>query len=405
MRIILCSNSPETGELIRKAIAPLGWHAESNLDPRSLRDEVASSPKPTLVVLSTTIQGVSGIRIAETLAAIETSKPVSVILVGMDNSVNAISGAYEAGADDYIVLPCDPTLISARLGAAARRLNRFEHMLVKKRASPHWHTHEPAAPVAKKPHTVEPIAPSAPAAPGERATSNNLGEEFLSIPTLRDAKEHTLTSFKTLKIPGVVALENIEFEDSDRVLGAWSTLLLPSRNLWLDVVVEMDRRSADFLFRHITGSRPATSADSTSAIFELVKTLKNELQHSFEKDGEEVLLPMLPRRAFSSDLNGLGQFIVDRMRLALGSMSLQVCVSYFASQRNAVFKKIEHLQSKEVTDEIIPLADSHHPLLNRGVMLDERKLDQLKSRFIRSTEDVGIRVYEPSVVSSMFQSG
>ncbi|NBV84936.1 MAG: DNA-binding response regulator [Verrucomicrobia bacterium] len=404
MRIILCPNSPETGELIRKAIMPLGWNAESNLDPRSVRDEVAASQKPTLVVLSTSINGISGLRITETLAGLDTFKPVSVILVGTDNSVNAISSAYEAGADDYIVLPCDTTLISSRLGAAARRLNRFEHMLVRKRASPHWHTHEAAAPVSQRPSTVEPVVPTAPSAPGERATANNLGEEFLSIPTLRDAKEHTLSSFKTLRIPGVVALDNIEFEDSDRVLGAWSTLLLPSRNLWLDVVAEMDRRSADFLYRHITGSRPATSADSTSAIFELVKTLKNELQKSFEKDGEEVLLPTLPRRAFASDLNGLGKFVVDRMRLALGSMSLQVCVSYFASQRDAVFKKIEHLQPREVTDEIIPLANSLHPLLNRGVMLDDRKLDQLKSRFIRSTEEVGIRVYEPSAVSSMFQS-
>lgn len=416
MKVLLCPNSKTTEEIIRRATAPLGLTVESNTDIRHATDLIAACEEPVLVILSTEVGAVSGlhtvsgIRVCEELTAAETSRPISVILVGNDASVEGIARAFAAGADEYLILPSETTLLSARIGAAARRLVRFEHMPIAEKRSSSNRTTTFAVPVgsAKPSSERTPVGASvAHDPPGfpttERSTSNTLGEQFLSIPTLRDAKAHTLNGFKALHISGVVQLENIQFADSEPSMGAWSALLLPSRNLWLDVVVETDRRSADYLYRHLSGVKPVTSADSASAMIQLVKTLKEQLQDSFVVDGEEVIMPILPRRVPSSELSGLGRFVVDRMRLALGSSDLQVCVSYFASQRASIYKKLENLRARDVTDEIIPMPEGNHPLLNRGVMLDERKLSLLRNRFISKADDVGLRVFEPSAVSSVIQ--
>jgi CheY-like chemotaxis protein len=427
MKVFLCPNSQATEQLIRKAASPLGLTVESSMDVRHLTDMIAASEEPVLVLMSTQIGDVSGLSVCEELTAAETSRPISVLLMGNDTSVGAIANAFASGADDYLMLPSESTLLSARIGAAARRLVRFEHMpawekktssnrafttpvpLGAVKPSPKPSSSVPTPPVAPPPpsHPSPAPVPLAYEPPGfptsERETSNTLSEQFMMIPTIRDAKSHTLNGFKALHIPGVVQLENIQFEDSEPSMGAWSALLLPSRNLWLDVVVETDRRSAEFLYRHLSGVKPVTAADSASAMVQLVKTLKEQLQHAFLVDGEEVIMPILPRRVPASELSGLGRFVVDRMRLALGSSNLQVCVSYYASERASIYKKIEHLRPRDVTDEVIPLPEGHHPLLNRGVMLDDRKLNLLRNRFISQENDVGIRVFEPSAVSSVIQ--
>lgn len=405
MKVVLCTNESETEVLVRKAVAPLGITIESSSDVRYVTDMIAAAETPVLLVMSVNVGGVSGLSVCEELTAAETSRVISVILLGRDNGVKAIASAFAAGADDYVALPCDVTLLAAHIGAAARRLVRFEHMprLEKKTSSNRVHTME--VPMTPRP-VVTGRAPveMAPEAPGtERRPLNTLGERFLSIPTLREAKKHTLDGFKSLHIPGVVELESISFSASEPSIGAWSALLLPAKNLWLDVVVETDRKSADFLYRHLSGVKPVTSADSASAMIQLVKTLKEQLQESFQKSGNEVILPILPRRVPASELNGLGRFVVDRMRLAVGSSNVQVCVSYFASERASIYKKIEQLRPREVTDEMIPLPEGNHPLLNRGVMLDERKLNLLRNRFISHESEIGIRVFEPSAVSSVIQ--
>jgi CheY-like chemotaxis protein len=415
MKVFLCPNSKLTEETIRRAVDPLGLTIESSTDIRHTTDMIAASEEPVLVILSTEVGAVSGLHtvsglsVCAELTAAETSRPISVILVGNDSSVEGIASAFASGADEYLILPSETTLLSARIGAAARRLVRFEHMPQADKKTSSNRTSTFAVPVgtpSKAPSGAagSPAASeSADLATSERVSSNTLGEQFMAIPTLRDAKAHTLNGFKALHVPGVVQLENILFDDTEPSMGAWSALLLPTRNLWLDVVVETDRRSADYLYRHLSGVKPVTAADSASAMIQLVKTLKEQLQHSFVVDGEEVIMPILPRRIPSSELSGLGRFVVDRMRLALGSSDLQVCVSYFASERASIYKKIEHLRSRDVTDEIIPMPEGNHPLLNRGVMLDDRKLNLLRNRFISKPDDVGIRVFEPSAVSSVIQ--
>ncbi|MEY2600293.1 MAG: hypothetical protein RLZZ142_2552, partial [Verrucomicrobiota bacterium] len=328
MKVVLCPNSLETEATVRKAVAPLGLTLESSTDLLYVTNAIAASETPVLVILCTNMAGISGLSVCEELTAPETSRPVSVILLGTDNNVKTIAAAFAAGADDYLALPCDPTLLAAHIGAAARRLVRFEHLpgFVKTTSSTRQRTVE--VPL-QTPPPVPAAAPAEFVPTSDRVTENSMAERFLSIPTLRNAKTHTLAGFKALHIPGVVELDMIRFGANEPTMGAWSALLLPTRNLWLDVIAETDRKSADFLYRHLSGVKPVTSEDSASALIALVKTLKEQMQASFQSDGDEVILPILPRRIPAAELEGLGRFMVDRMRLAVGSTHIQVCVSYF----------------------------------------------------------------------------
>ncbi|MEI6714173.1 MAG: hypothetical protein WCO60_10500 [Verrucomicrobiota bacterium] len=400
MKVFLHLNSRETEDMMREVVAPLGVTIESSSNPRVTKDTIAAADCPVLAILSVSAGQASALTLCEELTATHTNKPVSVILLGTDNTVNSVAKAFASGADDYIALPCNVTVLAAQIGAAVRRMKRF---------GPTEKIREPSSssrktgsllstPTSRASESVHHLGEASTSA---RPSENRVKDEFLSIPTLRDAKIHTLNGFKELQVPSVVELESIPYLEPETTIGAWSTILIPSKNLWLDVLVESDQRSADFLFHHFTGTNAMTSHDSTSAMIQVVKTLKEQVKASFQASGEEVILPILPRRVPTSELGELSKFLVDRIRLAVGSSHIQVCVSYFVCERVSIYKQITELRPRDITDELIPLPESNHPLLNRGVMLDERKLKLLRNRFLTQESHAGIRVFEASLVSSM----
>jgi len=54
------------------------------------------------------------------------SSSVSVIILGTDHTVESIAGAFAAGADDYICIPCAPAVLQARIGGAVRQVQHIE---------------------------------------------------------------------------------------------------------------------------------------------------------------------------------------------------------------------------------------------------------------------------------------
>jgi hypothetical protein len=163
--------------------------------------------------------------------------------------------------------------------------------------------------------------------------------------------------------------------------------------------VEADRKSAEFLYHEFSGKNAMTTADTVNAMIQLTDAIKGEMQGSFLMEGDDVVTPIQPCRILKAELLSIESLVVDRIQLAVGSSSVQVCISYYASERASDYKRIEQLKIHDVTGEMIPLPHGNHPLLNVGVSLDERKLDLLKNRFLSHENEVGIQVFAPSAMA------
>jgi DNA-binding response OmpR family regulator len=81
-----------------------------------------ASRQPDVLVLDVMLPGKSGIDVCAALRALYNPSPGVVMLTARDREVDVILG-YEVGADDYVVKPCRPREIVARVRAVARRVN------------------------------------------------------------------------------------------------------------------------------------------------------------------------------------------------------------------------------------------------------------------------------------------
>jgi predicted DNA-binding ArsR family transcriptional regulator len=88
--------------------------------------------------------------------------------------------------------------------------------------------------------------------------------------------------------------------------------------------------------------------------------------------------------------------MVDRVRLVVDVEGLVFCVTVFAFNRPMVRKTIEALRHRDVTAEALPMPHGVDlKILNRGVMLDDRWITNLRNRFIGDSRRLAMNVVEP----------
>jgi DNA-binding response OmpR family regulator len=79
---------------------------------------------PTLMIVDQTLPKMSGIELLNRLSNDVRTSEISVILLSTNAELDEVQRAYNAGADEYLVIPYDPTVLEAkveRLASAAKQ--------------------------------------------------------------------------------------------------------------------------------------------------------------------------------------------------------------------------------------------------------------------------------------------
>jgi two-component system, OmpR family, alkaline phosphatase synthesis response regulator PhoP len=82
--------------------------------------------RPDLILLDIGLPDRSGFEVCRALRKTESIENVPIVMLSGKNSETEIVHGLEVGADDYIVKPCTPTILSARLRAVLRRRPKDE---------------------------------------------------------------------------------------------------------------------------------------------------------------------------------------------------------------------------------------------------------------------------------------
>jgi serine/threonine protein kinase len=106
--IYIVEDSPAQRELLRAALAPLGHELRLFPDGRAAR-EALHKQAPDLLVADIVLPGLSGLELTQEARERHRRLELPVILVSSLDQMDDLARGYEAGADDYIVKPIDPT--------------------------------------------------------------------------------------------------------------------------------------------------------------------------------------------------------------------------------------------------------------------------------------------------------
>ena len=116
--ILVVDDDPETMRYVRDTLAAEGYAPLVTGDPEEVAGLVRTK-RPHLVLLDLMLPGTDGIELMESVPELA---DLPVIFISGYGRGETVARALAAGAADYIVKPFSPTELTARVGAALRRL-------------------------------------------------------------------------------------------------------------------------------------------------------------------------------------------------------------------------------------------------------------------------------------------
>ncbi len=119
-RVLVVDDDPQTLRFVRDALTKAGYAALVTGEHEDLA-RIIRTEKPSLVLLDMLLPGTDGIALMENITELAELPVVCISGYGRDEH---IARALEAGAADYIVKPFSATELTARVGAALRRVAR-----------------------------------------------------------------------------------------------------------------------------------------------------------------------------------------------------------------------------------------------------------------------------------------
>ena len=119
-RILIIEDDIEIQEMLKFAFEREGWQ----LIPALTGEEglkILSSEGADCVILDIMLSGMDGLKVLRKIRVIDSCKSLPVILCTARGEEADIIAGLELGADDYVVKPYSPRVLSARIRAALRR--------------------------------------------------------------------------------------------------------------------------------------------------------------------------------------------------------------------------------------------------------------------------------------------
>lgn len=128
LRVLVAEDHAPTRDRLTFLLQRHGYEVIMASDGRTAYEYLAAPQGPTIALLDWMLPEMTGPRICKELHRTNTRRFIYFIIVTARDSIEDLNKAFEAGADDFIRKPCDPTELLARL-RAGQRIVELEHRL------------------------------------------------------------------------------------------------------------------------------------------------------------------------------------------------------------------------------------------------------------------------------------
>jgi sigma-B regulation protein RsbU (phosphoserine phosphatase) len=128
MRALVAEDNCTTRLLLESTLAEWGYEVVATCDGTAAWQELQREHAPELILLDWKMPGMDGIEVCRRLRQLPDSQAAHVILVTARRGKEDIVAGLEAGANDYITKPFEPSELRARLQAGARIVELQKHL-------------------------------------------------------------------------------------------------------------------------------------------------------------------------------------------------------------------------------------------------------------------------------------
>lgn len=120
MRALIAEDNATTRLLLESTLTEWGYDVTATSDGVEAWHELQRDKAPELILLDWKMPGMDGIEVCRRLRQLPDARTAHVILVTARGGKDDVVAGLEAGANDYITKPFEPSELRARLQAGAR---------------------------------------------------------------------------------------------------------------------------------------------------------------------------------------------------------------------------------------------------------------------------------------------
>jgi DNA-binding response OmpR family regulator len=113
-RILLVEEEPTLLEITAFRLELLGYEVVKAASAEKALEWLAGN-LPTIVIVDQFLPGIDGLEFLNRLSNDLRTSEVPVIFLSVNSDLEDVQKAYNAGADEYLVIPYDPTVLEAKV--------------------------------------------------------------------------------------------------------------------------------------------------------------------------------------------------------------------------------------------------------------------------------------------------
>jgi Chemotaxis phosphatase CheX len=179
-------------------------------------------------------------------------------------------------------------------------------------------------------------------------------------------------------------------------------LILPLRSVWLDFMLETDRKSAQQVFKIFSGVDETDDSDLADVLRETMNMIHGSLKAAFRQAGVDVIIPIVPQSIESDKLVGDlgGSTLLKRHLFRLAGVTLRLTM--IARVAPITHKELKHFRLAEVLVDPINSAEGEQlAIVKKHTMLNKRLLEKVRGMAAFDHDASTRAVIEPSPLAAM----
>jgi CheY-like chemotaxis protein len=390
MKILLADDDEISRKIIASFLARFGYEALVVQNGAEAWEVLQSPQAPALAICDWMMPRMTGPEVCSRLRSLKQPVRTYVILLSSRNSKLDIVKGLDAGADDYLVKPCDLTELQARLRVALRMLNHeaqlrktiaeYEalirrHTLLGEVAGQQFAAHATPAPASVPAPAANPLPPAAPLDPAalltEAVREIGLGQSRVEL-------------------------------NSAPAGGAEFAVVLPAYlkrdAVWVDLRLDITRGGAHALCRALLHRSASSEHELLGVLAEVAHLLigSRSLANARQTLG---LVPVLPPVAARSEALAKPPATPhQRMALELGELTIHAAWS--TTPAVVKRKSIAQLQSGDLVVEAArPPGQTEEAVMAAGELLTTHRLGALADLPAAVAQALAVAVVEAPAAS------
>ena len=114
-QILLIEGDPPLLEITAFRLELLGYEVVKAANRPSRRSNGCSDHLPTLMIVDQALPGMDGIEFINRLSNDTRTSDIPIMFLSTNGDLEDVQKAYNAGADEYLVIPYDPIVLEAKV--------------------------------------------------------------------------------------------------------------------------------------------------------------------------------------------------------------------------------------------------------------------------------------------------